>query len=207
MLRYKAFLKIEALYVLLLSSFLFLFSMFMLYFLQLNSADNGAFFIRFFMLGIVPMTGYLVVVSLYSRTVLMLPVSPLAKYLYSWMRQFAFLVIYLLFMVLFKFFMTHISGDEVHTPIETLAVKDYLWLMLVESVVIFWAALFRNYFLKIVGFVAVIGFSLVFDTEINAAIKNGMMYGAILLLVVLLNFGSYQIFKCWQPANCGYLMI
>ena len=101
MLRYKAFLKIEALYVLLLSSFLFLFSMFMLYFLQLNSADNGAFFIRFFMLGIVPMTGYLVVVSLYSRTVLMLPVSPLAKYLYSWMRQFAFLVIYLLFTVFF----------------------------------------------------------------------------------------------------------
>ena len=205
MLRYKAFLKSETIFVLFVSVFL---SLFLTVLANLFPRDFVGVMQYFVPLGIAQMMGFLVVQSLRSRTILLLPVSPVTKYVFCWMRQFVMFIVFLLLTVLWKYLMACIyGGDAILVPIDVLSAKEYLLLIFAESLTIFCTILFRHINIQMsCVFVIIVGFAL-FGSNTHEFLDSGIVLGAILLLSVLLNIGSYLIFKRWQPADDGLLMI
>lgn len=212
MLRYKAFLKDESLFILIKNCvFLLVYAIF-LYFILTNCVRDGyvgklsmsPFFSGVFIAHIfvlIPLMG--------NKTIQLLPVSVETKYLYVLLHPWVAYVVFLPMAAVVDYLITRcFVGDSCSIAITLLTPMSCLNFMYLETISLFFVFLFRSNIIRIGCAVILVLWTGVSKVpEVYEFMENGMVQVFIFLLVVVLNVINYKLFKRCQPANNGLLMI
>ena len=212
MLRYKAFLKDESLFILIKNCvFLLVYAIF-LYFILTNCVRDGyvgklsmsPFFSGVFIAHIfvlIPLMG--------NKTIQLLPVSVKTKYLYVLLHPWVAYVVFLPMAAVVDYLITrYFVGDSCSIVITLLTPMRCLKFMYLETISLFFVFLFRSNIIRIGCAVILVLWTGVSKVpEVYEFMENGMVQVFIFLLVVVLNVVNYKLFKRCQPANNGLLMI
>ena len=212
MLRYKAFLKDESLFILIKNCvFLLVYAIF-LYFVLTNCVRDGyvgnlsmspffrgVFIAHIFVL--IPLMG--------NKTIQLLPVSVKTKYLYVLLHPWVAYVVFLPMAAVVDYLITrYFVGDSCSIAITLLTPMSCLKFMYLETISLFFVFLFRSNIIRIGCAVILVLWTGVSKVpEVYEFMENGMVQVFIFLLVVVLNVVNYKLFKRCQPANNGLLMI
>ncbi len=212
MLRYKAFLKDESLFILIKNCLFLLVYVIFLYFVLTNCVRDGyvgklsmsPFFCGVFIahiFGLIPLIG--------NKTMLLLPVSVKTKYLYVLLHPWVAFVVFLPMAAVVNYlFPRYFVGDSCSIAIILLTPMSCLKFLYLETISVFFVFLFRSNIIRMgcaIILILWVGVSKV--PEVSKFMENDMVQVFILLLMVVLNVVNYHIFKRIQPANNGLLMI
>ena len=212
MLRYKAFLKDESLFILIKNCVFLLVYAISLYFFLTNCVRDGyvgkvsmspffrgVFIAHIFVL--IPLMG--------NKTIQLLPVSVKTKYLYVLLHPWVAYVVFLPMAAVVDYLITrYFVGDSCSIVITLLTPMSCLKFMYLETISLFFVFLFRSNIIRIGCAVILVLWTGVSKVpEVYEFMENGMVQVFIFLLVVVLNVVNYKLFKRCQPANNGLLMI
>ncbi len=212
MLRYKAFLKDESLFILIKNCvFLLVYAIF-LYFILTNCVRDGyvgnlsmsPFFCGVFIAHI-----FVLIPIMGNKTIQLLPVSVKTKYLYVLLHPWVAYVVFLPMAAVVDYLITrYFAGDSCSIAITLLTPMSCLKFMYLETISLFFVFLFRSNIIRIGCAVILVLWTGVSKVpEVYEFMENGMIQIFIFLLVVVLNVVNYKLFKRCQPANNGLLMI
>lgn len=212
MLRYKAFLKDESLFILIKNCvFLLVYAIF-LYFILTNCVRDGyvgKLSMSPFFRGVFIAHIFVLIPLMGNKTIQLLPVSVETKYLYVLLHPWVAYVAFLPMAAVVDYLITrYFVGDSCSIAITLLTPMSCLKFMYLETISLFFVFLFRSNIIRIGCAVILVLWTGVSKVpEVYEFMENGMVQVFIFLLVVVLNVVNYKLFKRCQPANNGLLMI
>lgn len=212
MLRYKAFLKDESLFILIKNCvFLLVYAIFLYFFLTNCVRDGyvGKLSMSPFFSGVFIANTFVLIPLMENKTIQLLPVSVETKYLYVLLHPWVAYVVFLPMAAVVNYLITRcFVGDSCSIAITLLTPMSCLNFMYLETISLFFVFLFRSNIIRIGCAVILVLWTGVSKVpEVYEFMENGMVQVFIFLLVVVLNVVNYKLFKRCQPANNGLLMI
>ncbi len=145
-----------------------------------------------------------------QRTIILMPIALKVKFAYLQVRSICPFFLFLLLSVIPELLMRNFIGGG-HDSIligELLGTPKYfIACIFIVTLSFTFSLLFRQQIIKIIGLIPLLFcwfFLIHADSHYNG---SAILQAVILLLSVAITTINYQIFKRWQPANNGFLMI